>query len=514
MEQKSRSGVLEKNENERMMSTLNEQCIVSELSFVHKLLKLKEFLLFKEGSETMYLLRNGEPNISTIFRNPKAVKPYAVPSPEHCNLPAAAMHASSDMVVVVGLNAPAASVAQHKWQPNTPDGQGTPFLFQHGKASGSAGGTIKRIFKGPAGTGDEWQYPQALAFAVSGIRSQAIVCITFDKEIITGKSRQASGHADNSIRLISSDGAKTLETAYAHCAPVTCVGLSPHSDYLVTGSQDTTVLLWRIHRASQSSVVSESSTGSSTLPSTSHSSSSHLLIEKNRRRRIEGPLQVLRGHRSEILSCCVSSELRIVVSCSLSTDVLLHSIRKGRLIRRLDGVMAHTVCLSSEGVVITWNASKNILSTFTLNGVLIAKTELSFSSSISCMEISVDGGSALIGINSQESGGSCNKSWSFQPSKSGTVDFDSESEETHHSNRINAPSPSICFLNLHNLEVFHVLRLKDGQDITALALNMDNTNLLVSTMDKQLIIFTDPADLYTIKRQIILRQINSKSEIK
>lgn len=36
------------------------------------------------------------------------------------------------------------------------------------------------------------------------------------------------------------------------------------------------------------------------------------------------------------------------------------------------------------------------------------------------------------------------------------------------------------------------MKLDKGQDITALALNKDNTNLLVSTADKQLIIFTDP----------------------
>lgn len=38
-----------------------------------------------------------------------------------------------------------------------------------------------------------------------------------------------------------------------------------------------------------------------------------------------------------------------------------------------------------------------------------------------------------------------------------------------------------------------MLKLGERQDITALALNKDNTNLLVSTADKQLIIFTDPA---------------------
>lgn len=96
------------------------------------------------------------------------------------------------MVVVVDCNAPAAHVARHKWQPNTPDGQGSPFLFQNGKAiSDSASGTIVRMFKGPTGTGEQWQFPQALAFGVSGIRSQAIVSVTCDKEIITGKCRPA-----------------------------------------------------------------------------------------------------------------------------------------------------------------------------------------------------------------------------------------------------------------------------------------------------------------------------------
>ncbi|TKY65579.1 Neurobeachin protein 2 [Spatholobus suberectus] len=427
-------------------------------------------------------------HLQTIFRNPKEVKPYAVPFPERCNLPAAAIYASSDTVVVVDMNAPAAHVAQHKWQPNTPDGQGTPFLFQHRKATlASAGGTLMRMFKAPAASGEEWRFPQAVAFAVSGIRSQAIVSITCNKEVITG------GHADNGIRLISSDGAKTLETAYAHCAPVTCVSLSPDSSYLVTGSRDTTLLLWRIHRAlaSHSSVVSEHSAGTGT-PSSTSNSSSHL-IEKDRRRRIQGPIQVLRGHHSEILGCCVNSDLGIVVSCSHSSDVLLHSIRRGRLIRRLDGVEAHIVCLSSEGVVMTWNESQHTLSTFTLNGTPIARAQLSFFCSISCMEISVDGMSALIGINSLENGRVYNDSSNSQLSKSGVVDFDSESEETHENNQIDVPSPSICFLDMHTLELFHVLKLGEGQDITALALNKDNTNLLVSTLDKQLIIFTDPA---------------------
>lgn len=43
------------------------------------------------------------------------------------------------------------------------------------------------------------------------------------------------------------------------------------------------------------------------------------------------------------------------------------------------------------------------------------------------------------------------------------------------------------------LQVYHVFKLDRGQDIAAVALNKDNTNLLVSTADRQLIVFTDPA---------------------
>nr|KYP64267.1 Neurobeachin-like protein 2 [Cajanus cajan] len=268
-------------------------------------------------------------HLQTIFRNPKEVKPYAVPFPERCNLPAAAIHASSDTVVVVDMNAPAAHVAQHKWQPNTPDGQGTPFLFQHRKATlASAGGSLIRMFKAPAASGAEWQFPQAVAFAVSGIRSQAIVSITCNKEVITG-----------------------------------------------------------------------------------------ILIEL-----LDNFLMKL-SFNMEILGM-------MVIFNTYNTDETIFC-------RRLDGVEAHIVCLSSEGVVMTWNESQHTLSTFTLNGTPIARAQLSFFCNISCMEISVDGMSALIGINSLENGRAYNN------------------KETCENDRIDVPSPSICFLDMHTLEVLN-----------------------------------------------------------
>uniref|UniRef100_A0A3Q7EKN2 BEACH domain-containing protein C2 n=1 Tax=Solanum lycopersicum TaxID=4081 RepID=A0A3Q7EKN2_SOLLC len=416
--------------------------------------------------------------LQTIFRNPRAAKPYTVPHPERCNLPAAAMQASSDSLVIVDTNAPAAHVAQHKWQPNTPDGQGAPFLFQHGKpGASSAGGTFMRMFKGPTGSeSEEWHFPQALAFAASGIRGSSVVAIT-------------CGHVDNSVRLISSDGAKTLEVARGHCAPVTCLSLSSDSNYLVTGSRDSTVLLWRINRAStlHRSSTSEASTGSST-PSTSTTPNS--LRDKSKRHRIEGPIHVLRGHLGDILCCCVSSDLGIVVSCSNSSDVLLHTIRRGRLVRRLVGVEAHSVCLSSDGIIMAWNKFHKTLSTFTLNGILIARTQFPLCSTISCMEISVDGQNALLGVNpySENDGPSDNK---LQKPELG--DSDGELDENSEGNRLDISVPSICFLDIFTLKVSHIMKLGKGQDVMALALNKDNTNLLLSTADRQLIIFTDPA---------------------
>ena len=127
--------------------------------------------------------------MQTIFRNPTEVQAYIIPSPERCNLPASCIYASTDSIIIVDINAPAAHIAQHKWQPNTPDDQGTPFLFQHGKAtSNSSTKTLMRMLtKSTTSSSERWDFPQALTFAASGIRSSAVVAITYDMEIITGK---------------------------------------------------------------------------------------------------------------------------------------------------------------------------------------------------------------------------------------------------------------------------------------------------------------------------------------
>lgn len=261
------------------------------------------------------------------------------------------------------------------------------------------------------------------------------------------------GHVDGSLKLISLDGAKTIETASGHIAPVTCLALSPDSNYLVTGSRDTTVILWRI-RQTGSSHKKNAQEPPPTTPTTprsplSGSTSTMSSLSETKRRRVEGPMHVMRGHLGEVTCCSVSPDLGLVASSSNATGVLLHSLRTGRLIRRLDVDEAHAICLSSQGIILVWNGTKKTLSTFTVNGLPIANSVLlPFSGQVSCIEISTDGHFALIGTslfnnykcdNSTETG-------DHELGPNGTDDVSKNSEQSVH-------APSICFVDLHTLKV-------------------------------------------------------------
>ncbi|KAL6633830.1 hypothetical protein ACP70R_026501 [Stipagrostis hirtigluma subsp. patula] len=430
--------------------------------------------------------------LQTIFRNPSEVRSYALPSPDQCNIPASAMLVSDDCIVVIDTNVPAVHVALHQWQPNTPDGLGAPFLFHHGRnAINSSGGAIFRIFKGSAGSTEDCSFPRAIAFAASPIQNSSAVVVTCDKEVITGR------HADNSVKLISPDGARTIETAYGHLAPVTCLALSADSTYLVTGSRDTTVILWRIRQMGSSKQKNAPEPPPST-PTTPRSplgigTTPNKILETCRRRRIEGPMHVLRGHLGEVTCCSVSSDLGLIASSSSMSGVLLHSLRTGRLIRKLDVQEANSICLSSQGIVLIWNESDKRLSSFTVNGIPVTTAVLSpFSGRVSSIEIATDGQFAVFGTCSS---GSCNHDSCTATDEDYELDEPYDDDDVQESNetRLSVPVPSICFLDLYKLEVIHTLKLEEGQDVTALALSKDSTTLLVSTADKQLIVFTGPA---------------------
>jgi WD40 repeat protein len=258
------------------------------------------------------------------------------------------------------------------------------------------------------------------------------------------------------VKLISPDGARTIEIAYCHIAPVTCLALSADSNYLVTGSRDTTVILWMIRQvgSSRQKNAPEPPPTTPTTPTSPQPTGSNpsKILETCSRRRIEGLMHVLRGHLGEVTCCSVSSDLGIVTSSSRASGVVLHSLRTGQLIRKLDLQEAHSICLSSQGIVLIWNESEKRLSTFTVNGIPVATSVLSpFSGRVSCIEISSDGKFAVIGTCLvSNSRGSCTAT-------NDELEHDkpdgNEAVQKSSATRLSVHAPSICFLDLYKLEV-------------------------------------------------------------
>lgn len=200
----------------------------------------------------------------------------------------------------------------------------------------------------------------------------------------------AGGHADNSVKLVATDTASAVESATAHCGPVTCLALSPDGSTLVTGSRDATALLWRIHDTFSGAFTTPPIASATGLPS----------LLASEKRRIEGPIHVLRGHVDELVSCCVNADLDLVVTSSQTRGVLLHSVSRGRFLRRLGVDRADLVALSPEGIIVVFDKNTRVLQSFSVNGVLVtAKLLPSWEGNISSIVISKDGLHAVIGTS-------------------------------------------------------------------------------------------------------------------
>ncbi|KAH6559664.1 hypothetical protein KP509_1Z002100 [Ceratopteris richardii] len=444
-------------------------------------------------------------HMQTIFRNPSSVQRYTVPFSERCNLPAGAISTTKESVVIVDMNAPACAVAVHRWQPHTPDGQGLPFHFQHGKpAPAVGGGTLIRMFsKQTSSETGEWRYPRAVALSAPETRSGEIVAILADTHLLTG------GHADNSLKLVSTDNARTLESAAGHCAPITCISLSPDGNICLTGSQDCTAMIWRVHQIPPINLAS--SANNTELGSKSSATAAIANVDmidssgvEGKRRYIEGPLYVLRGHVDMLTCCCVNIDLDIAISCSDVKGLLMHSITKGRLMHSLPVKGVNVVALSPEGILVLWDRSNHCLSSLTINGIQIASVSLhSYDGDVTSIAVSADGMYIAVGT-------SCSKvdqpdiSWYAENSSTAQMVIANPVEGvtdescgkdggTMESSSEFPASPGVMLLDIYTLEVLHRFKLHPGQDVTALSLNRDSTNLVVSTSDKQLFVYTDPA---------------------
>ncbi|XP_071791552.1 neurobeachin-like protein 1 [Asterias amurensis] len=114
------------------------------------------------------------------------------------------------------------------------------------------------------------------------------------------------GHWDNSLRVYNVAKGKLLSHVVRHTDIVTCLALDNCGIQLMTGSRDTTCMIWEI--SYQGGVAS--GVGSQ-------------------------PVQTLYGHDDEICCVAISTELDMAVSASKDSTVIIHTIMKGHYVRTL-----------------------------------------------------------------------------------------------------------------------------------------------------------------------------------
>ncbi|CAI5519883.1 unnamed protein product [Closterium sp. Naga37s-1] len=118
-------------------------------------------------------------------------------------------------------------------------------------------------------------------------------------------------------------------------------------------------------------------------------------------RRMEGPVQVLRGHLDTITCCAVSSDLELVASSSCSHGVLVHFLMMERFMRQLPRVgSADLLAISPEGVVVVWERQQRALRAFTINGAAVAGVGISEEhGDVSSVQVSSNGLFVAVGTD-------------------------------------------------------------------------------------------------------------------
>lgn len=144
-----------------------------------------------------------------------------------------------------------------------------------------------------------------------------LICLPFSSEVpinqkcfsISSKDTiYSSGHWDNSFKVTSS---KSIQSIFRHKDVVSC--LATDENYLVTGSNDTTLIVWEIQNEK-------------------------VLFEK--------PKAILYGHEDEITCVAINNDLDMVVSGSKDKTCIIHTLN-GKYVKSINLPDNHSIDLIS-----------------------------------------------------------------------------------------------------------------------------------------------------------------------
>ncbi|XP_072337816.1 neurobeachin-like protein 1 isoform X1 [Scyliorhinus torazame] len=173
-----------------------------------------------------------------------------------------------------------------------------------------------------------------------------------------GKLLFSGGHWDNSIRVTSIAKGKLTGQHIRHMDIVTCLATDYCGIHLISGSRDTTCMIWQILQQGGIAVG--------------------LALK---------PMQILYGHTEEITSVAISTELDMAVSGSKDGTVIIHTIRLGQYMRTLQPPCESSLPLIIPNLSVSWEGhiivntviegksnfkDKNALHLYSVNGKHLA----------------------------------------------------------------------------------------------------------------------------------------------
>ncbi|XP_075464697.1 neurobeachin-like protein 1 isoform X2 [Ascaphus truei] len=162
-----------------------------------------------------------------------------------------------------------------------------------------------------------------------------------------GKLLFSGGHWDNSIRVTSLTKGKVIGQHIRHMDIVTCLSTDYCGIHLISGSRDTTCMIWQIgQQGGASGDVSPK------------------------------PMQILYGHTDEISSVSISTELDMAVSGARDGTVIIHTIRRGQYMRTLKPPCESSLVLTIPNLAVSWDGHIVIHSSLEGKGTLKNKNAL------------------------------------------------------------------------------------------------------------------------------------------
>uniref|UniRef100_A0A672TUV8 Neurobeachin-like protein 2 n=1 Tax=Strigops habroptila TaxID=2489341 RepID=A0A672TUV8_STRHB len=170
----------------------------------------------------------------------------------------------------------------------------------------------------------------------------------------------SGGHWDNSIRVTSLTKGKLIGQHIRHMDIVTCLAIDYCGIHLISGSRDTTCMIWHI--------IHQGGVPVGLAPK---------------------PLQILYGHTDEVSSVGISTELDMAVSGSRDGTVIVRTIRKGQYVRTLRPPCESSLLLTVPNLAVSWEGHivvhtsiegkttlKNALHLYSVNGKYLGSETL------------------------------------------------------------------------------------------------------------------------------------------